>query len=321
MSDCRVSVIIPAYNREKYVAEAVESALAQTYEDLEVIVVDDGSQDETRAVLAPYVRDRRFRYCYQENAGVSAARNRGIEVSSGRYLAFLDSDDLWESGHVAQLVRALSSTPESWVAFSAVAFFGDADDVWSNNVAFGRSVERCLTRAFERRNAFLVSNAALLATLLEVGFPFRCQAALIDRQLMQQNNLHFDQELSFTEDAHFMIQSAYHTNFVYVEEVGCRVRRHEENDGDLKYTEKKMRNYLLRVGKSKTFFRDKQLTSEERRALNYMLWDLQSQVMWMRCHNRGLWNKVLQSALLLYQAPSTLSVKSVIKLFLGIKER
>ena len=87
-----VSIIIPAYNYAHYLAEAIESALAQTYSPIEVIVVDDGSTDGTREAVAAF-SDSRVRYIYQENAGLSAARNTGIRHSKYSYLSFLDADD------------------------------------------------------------------------------------------------------------------------------------------------------------------------------------------------------------------------------------
>ncbi|MCC3428674.1 MULTISPECIES: glycosyltransferase [unclassified Microcoleus] len=89
----QVSVIIAAYNGSRYIVQAVESVLCQTFTDLEIIVVDDGSTDETHQVLQPYFD--RIRYVYQENAGVAAARNRGIQESKGEFIAFLDQDDFF----------------------------------------------------------------------------------------------------------------------------------------------------------------------------------------------------------------------------------
>jgi len=89
----KVSVIIPTYNCVNYLLSAMESVFAQTYQDFEVIVVDDGSTDGTREVLSPYTD--KIKYIYQENRGVSSARNRGVRESVGEYIAFLDADDVW----------------------------------------------------------------------------------------------------------------------------------------------------------------------------------------------------------------------------------
>lgn len=93
MTDLKVSVIIPNYNYSQYLREAIDSVLAQTYTNIEVIVVDDGSTDGSREVLASY--GGRITAIFQKNAGVSAARNNGVSHSGGKYIAFLDADDVW----------------------------------------------------------------------------------------------------------------------------------------------------------------------------------------------------------------------------------
>src|SRR6266516_2486605 len=87
-----VSVVIPTFNRAAIVTRAIESALSQTYGNIEVIVVDDGSADDTRDIVASY--GERVRYFYQNNAGVSAARNTALRNARGEFVAFLDSDDV-----------------------------------------------------------------------------------------------------------------------------------------------------------------------------------------------------------------------------------
>lgn len=87
----KISVIIPTYNSAKYIKDTIESVLNQTYKDLEIIVVDDGSTDNTKDIVSKY----QVKYIYQENKGPAAARNRGIKEAQGEYIAFLDSDDVW----------------------------------------------------------------------------------------------------------------------------------------------------------------------------------------------------------------------------------
>jgi len=111
-----VSVVIPAYNCALYVAEAVESALGQTFEPHEVIVVDDGSTDGTRAALAAY--ETRIRYVHQANQGAAAARNRGLLEARGDLIAFLDADDVWLPEKLEWQVRAMAALPDCGLVYT-----------------------------------------------------------------------------------------------------------------------------------------------------------------------------------------------------------
>jgi glycosyltransferase involved in cell wall biosynthesis len=106
----KVNVIIPTYNRAELLREAIESVLAQAYQDSELLVVDDGSTDRTRELVAVY--GKRVTYIFQENRGVSSARNLGIRASTGELIAFLDSDDLWLPEKLEQQVTIMDQHPE-----------------------------------------------------------------------------------------------------------------------------------------------------------------------------------------------------------------
>ena len=121
MSVGTVSVIIPAYNQGHYLGEAVQSVLNQSYQDFELIIIDDGSTDNTRQVAKSF-SDARIRYIYQENSGLSAARNTGIRHATGSLITFLDSDDLFLAEKLTLLVAALENKPDDVAEATSIGF-------------------------------------------------------------------------------------------------------------------------------------------------------------------------------------------------------
>ena len=105
-----VSVVIPVYNGDRYIPQAVESVLNQTYPVNEIIIIDDGSTDQTRSVLQPYFD--RIHYVYQENQGVSVARNHGIKLSTGTFIAFLDADDVFLPQKLELQLQVFAENPQ-----------------------------------------------------------------------------------------------------------------------------------------------------------------------------------------------------------------
>jgi glycosyltransferase involved in cell wall biosynthesis len=120
-----VSVVIATYNMATYLPLAVRSALDQSYHDIEVLIVDDGSTDDTRRIVEPLLADARARYFFQENRGQAAAKNRGVTESRGRYVAFLDADDLWTPDKLEQQLPLFHRTAVG-VVYSRVAYIDDA---------------------------------------------------------------------------------------------------------------------------------------------------------------------------------------------------
>ena len=112
-----VSVIIPTHNHARFLGEALDSVLAQRFQDFEVVVVDDGSTDGTRALVASYAP--RVRYHFQPHAGVSSARNAGLRYTSAPYVAFLDADDTWAPEKLSLQVACLDAHPRLGVVFTS----------------------------------------------------------------------------------------------------------------------------------------------------------------------------------------------------------
>jgi glycosyltransferase involved in cell wall biosynthesis len=120
-----VSIIMAAYNHDRYIDKAIASALAQTWKSFELIVVDDGSTDTTSQVVSRFGDS--VRYIYQENRGQGGARNRGIASASGKYVCFLDDDDLWDSGYLATVTSVLEKEPETAALYTGYRMIDDED--------------------------------------------------------------------------------------------------------------------------------------------------------------------------------------------------
>ncbi len=121
MKDIKISVIIPVFNAERYLTEALESVLTQTCKPFEVIVVDDGSEDKSAKVAERYASD--INYKFQENKGAAAARNIGSRIANGSLLAFLDADDFWTPKRLELQVDALENEPDLDMLFGNVEQF------------------------------------------------------------------------------------------------------------------------------------------------------------------------------------------------------
>ena|SRR5215472_651425 len=143
----RVSVIIPCYKTAKFVAQTLQSVFAQTYQDFEVVLVNDGSPDtpELEKAIAPW--RKRITYLHTENCGLAGARNNGIRAAKGELIALLDSDDIWEPNYLEVQVRKLDEDPSADIVYPRMVYFGDGpsagirSSVCHGEVTFSRLVE------------------------------------------------------------------------------------------------------------------------------------------------------------------------------------
>ena len=147
----KVSVVITCHNYERYVGLAIESALAQTYRNLELIVVDDGSTDGSDGVISSFLSDRRIRYIKQANRGQAGATNVAIEASQGEYVAFLDADDIWMPNKLAEQVAAFRTDQSAGVVYSdamAIDEAGRPIGLLATNPGGGRTLDQLLLENF-----------------------------------------------------------------------------------------------------------------------------------------------------------------------------
>ena len=125
----KVSIIIPVYNAEKTILSTIQSVQAQSFTDWELIVIDDGSIDNTVKIVEEIKESRLQLFCY-ENAGATVARNRGLAQSQGNFIAFLDADDLWSEDKLALQLAALEKSPDAGVAYCWTSFIDEQGEVF-----------------------------------------------------------------------------------------------------------------------------------------------------------------------------------------------
>lgn len=153
-----VSIIIPTYKHRDFVLQTLASVFAQTFTDYEVIVVNDGSPDDTAAVLRPLAEAGRIRYVEQANAGQSQARNTGIAEARGEFIALLDDDDLWPPDKLEWQVKTLCQHPQAVMVYGATQSFGGIDFFSpEGSVPSGQ-----VYRAFLRRNWIISPGQTLI---------------------------------------------------------------------------------------------------------------------------------------------------------------
>lgn len=200
-----VSVIIPAYNTGMIIRETIDSVLAQTYQDFELIIIDDGSRAETSDIIKTY-KDPRIRYYYQENRGMAAARNRGIKLSHGKYIAFLDHDDVWLPEKLERQQKAFQTHPDAGIVFSPVIFFNE-DREWSQPIPTECSFQ----------------------TMLKINFIFSCSCAMVKKDALLYENEYFDPKCVPSDDYDLWLRLGQNCKIVKIPEPLVRYRVHENN--------------------------------------------------------------------------------------------
>jgi glycosyltransferase involved in cell wall biosynthesis len=168
-----ISIVIPLYNKEKYIVDTLQSVVNQSYKKFEVIVVDDGSTDKSIEKVMPFLEDPRFKLVEQKNAGVSSARNFGVLNSRFEYIAFLDADDLWFPEYLSKMQSAIKQFPNC-VMYNCCGIIRNADGSEFMRVIDKFKDKICLNYFFENPHVTLHTSATIVCkkTFEKVGgFP------------------------------------------------------------------------------------------------------------------------------------------------------
>lgn len=227
----KVSVIIPAYNCGAYIAQAIQSVLNQSHRNLEIIVVDDGSSDNTLQALAPYLEQ--IQLLRQTNSGVATARNTGLRAARGEFLAFLDADDWWTPYRISTQLAALELFPNAGLVFSDFAVvdqngtlrmprgirwkYGSMGDekaaAWEK--IFSDSSSIMWQRGNDAQEKVLTYHGSILPRLFQGNFINTC-SVLLKREVFDQIG-EFDPNLQTEEDYEYWLRVTHKWSAIYVD--------------------------------------------------------------------------------------------------------
>lgn len=195
-----VSVIVPLYNAEKYIEETMESILNQTYKNIEIVIVDDGSKDQSSSIVKNFKKKypEQIKYILQENQGVSVARNTGIENANGEYISFLDSDDLWHSTKIEKQMESMHKNNMNACYCGYMNFYEETGEKVENTTNF---VKGNMTKAFLTHQVFAQTSTWIFK-----------------KSIVMDHNIRFTPGCSWGEDLEFLFKLMSVTNVCYVDE-------------------------------------------------------------------------------------------------------
>jgi len=191
-----ISIIIPTFNRGPFLARAIQSVLEQAFQDWELIVVDDGSEDESRAIVEEF-QDHRIRHFYQEQRGVSAARNAGIGLSRYPWICFLDSDDQWRPAKLHRQLEELECYPHYQIIYT--------DEIWI------RRGKRVNPRKIHRKYSGWIYHRCLPLCIISPS------SVLLHRSILEREGL-FDEDFPVCEDYEMWLRISSRQPILFLEE-------------------------------------------------------------------------------------------------------
>lgn len=206
MDDIKVSIVVPVYNSERYINHCLDSIISQDFDNLDIIIIDDGSTDNSFAVCKDYKnRDCRVKLFKQQNKGVSAARNKGINEAIGEYIVFIDSDDYIESNFISSLLKLLINESVDLVITNYKII----------NTATG------ITEYNAKKESKLVSTYSFFYDYWKnyhLGYVNAPWNKIFKMSIIKDNNLRFPTDISMGEDGYFNVKYLHYCKNIYIYE-------------------------------------------------------------------------------------------------------
>ena len=224
-----VSVIVPVYNGERYIHRCIDSLINQTYRNIEIILVNDGSSDNSENIIHEYAeRDSRIKLYNQKNQGVSVARNVGLNKANGKYVMFVDADDYIELNMVAEMVNKIQ--------YENTIVFCDNTEIWAKSTD--------IRKLFVGLSEDNLSKEIVLREIASGRAGLVC-GKLFDREIVVAHNIRFDSNVKVCEDQLFFLEIVILCeHFIHVPQALYHYDRRNENSATIKYQANALENQL-----------------------------------------------------------------------------
>lgn len=209
----KISVIIPTYNCSKYITDAIQSVLNQTYNNYEIIIIDDGSTDNTKEILAPYISKNLIKYIQQSHLGQAAARNRGLNESTGDYIAFLDADDMWKKAKLEKQIELIQKSK--------------VDVCYTDSKPIDTETGSVISYIMASKIARQLPRGNVLKHLIFFN-PIALPSVLVKRECFEKVGT-FDESIQMGDDWDMLLRLSTRYKFDFVNEKLCIFRRNRPN--------------------------------------------------------------------------------------------
>ena len=210
-----ISVLMPSYNHEKYISEVIESILNQSFKNFELIIIDDSSKDNSRAIIENYQKqDRRIKaFFHEKNTGLPSTMNDLLSKASGEYIAFIDSDDVWDELKLEKQLKILEKN-------DSVVVWTEGEIIDKDSIPTGEKFTQINLASNKKKSG------RIFEELLSANFVFK-SSLICSRKITK--DIQFDEKLKYLNDYKFIVNLAYKYHFFFVKESLTKYRIHGKN--------------------------------------------------------------------------------------------